>query len=75
MLIKDLVNGNWYKSPKTKQPLRYDSAEYRSDDLIDFYFTSVNGLSFIFPCAVPPWANEVAEINVEPISPLEMELM
>lgn len=75
MLIKDLVVGAWYKSPRANYPLCYSCAEYRANDIVEFQFIQANGLRFIFPCGIPPWANEVAEIDVEPISPLEAELM
>lgn len=75
MLIKDLVVGAWYRSPRANYPLCFNFAKYRVNYIVEFRFTQANGLTFVFPCTVPPWANELAEIDVEPLSSLELELM
>jgi hypothetical protein len=75
MFVRDLVVGAWYKSKKTKHPLYYSSHEFRSDDIVEFHFYTDYGYKLIFPTIIPPWANEVAEIQVEPLSSLEKELL
>lgn len=80
MLIKDLVVGNWYKGTRTTYPLRFEgrSARNASDinsETYDFYFKSETGLTFLYVCVIPDWANEVAIIEVKPLSSLELELL
>ena len=75
MLVRHLVVGAWYKSRKIEQPLCYSSHEFYSDDVVYFYFHTDKGHKFIFSTIIPPWANEVAEIQVEPLTSLELELI